>query len=77
MVSKAKEQQWQAEEDASTMASYQEIVNDKARMGRAIKVAKQRAEDLSKRASVMRNVAGASVRRGAARSGKRGKMHYF
>lgn len=73
MVSKAKEQQWQAEEDASTMASYQEIVNDKARMGRAIKVARQRAEDLSKRANVMRNVAGTSVRRGAARSGKRGK----
>ena len=51
------EQQWQAESDASTMATYQEIINDKARMKRAIKVANQKASDLTKRANAMRNVA--------------------
>lgn len=51
------EQRWQAESDASTMATYQEIMNDKARMNRAIKVAKSKAADLSKRASAMQNVA--------------------
>lgn len=60
MVSKSRtsdEMKWQAESDASTMATYQEIINDKARMNRAIKVAKTKAADLSKRASVMQNVA--------------------
>lgn len=51
-------QRWQAESDASTMAIYQEILNDKPRMRRAIKVAKSQAADLSKRASVMQSVAG-------------------
>ena len=51
------EERWQAESDASTMATYQEIMNDKARMNRAIKVAKSKAADLSKRATVMQNVA--------------------
>ena len=58
MISKSDEQKWQAQEDASTMARYQEILKDKARMGRAIKVAKQQAADLSKRASALQNVAG-------------------
>lgn len=57
MVSRNKELQWQAESDAQTMASYQEIMGDKARMNRAIKVAKSKAADLTKRASVMQNVA--------------------
>lgn len=57
MVSKAQEQKWQAEDDARTMASYQEILGDKARMQRAINVAKKQAEDLSKRASAMQSVA--------------------
>lgn len=52
-----REQQWRAEDDARVMAQYQEILGDKARMGRAIKVAKQQAADLSKRASAMQNVA--------------------
>ena len=51
------EERWQAESDASTMATYQEIMNDKARMNRAIKVAKSKAADLSKRATAMQNVA--------------------
>lgn len=57
MVSRNKELQWQAEDDASTMARYQEIMGDKVRMNRAIKVAKSRAADLTKRASAMQNVA--------------------
>ncbi len=51
------EQRWQAESDASTMATYQEIMSDRARMNRAIKVAKSKAADLSKRASAMQNAA--------------------
>lgn len=55
--SRADELRWQAESDAQTMASYQEIMGDKARMNRAIKVAKLKAADLTKRASAMQNVA--------------------
>lgn len=51
------EQKWQAESDASTMATYQEIIADKARMNRAIKVAKSKAQDLTKRANAMQSVA--------------------
>lgn len=54
---KRDELRWQAENDAQTMASYQEIMGDKARMNRAIKVAKSKAADLTKRASAMQNVA--------------------
>ena len=54
---KRDELRWQAESDAQTMANYQEIMGDKARMNRAIKVAKSKAADLTKRASVMQNVA--------------------
>lgn len=52
-----KEQQWQAESDARIMAEYEEIIGDKSRMSRAIKVAKQQAKDLSRRANAMQNVA--------------------
>ena len=48
--------QWQAESDANTMMRYQEIMNDKARRDRAIKEAQRQADDLSKRASVMKSV---------------------
>lgn len=51
------EQKWQAESDAHTMAQYQEILADRNRMNRAIKVAQQQAKDLSKRATAMQNVA--------------------
>ena len=59
----AREMQWQAESDASTMATYQEIMQDKARMNRAIKVAKAQAENLSKRASAMQSVARTTSKR--------------
>jgi hypothetical protein len=64
MVSNKKQElKWQAESDASTMATYQEIMNDKARMRRAINVAKTRAADLSKRASAMQSVAKTGTKR--------------
>ena len=49
--------QWQAESDANTMARYQEILNDKARMNRAIKEANKQAQDLNRRATAMRSAA--------------------
>lgn len=55
--SKQDELRWQVESDASTMATYQEIMSDRSRMNRAIKVAKSKAADLSKRTSAMQNVA--------------------
>jgi len=51
------ELKWQAESDARTMANYQEILGDKARMNRAIKEANRQAQDLNKRASAMRSAA--------------------
>ena len=56
-VMKSQELKWQAEDDARTMVTYQEIMGDKARMNRAIKVAKSQAADLTKRANAMQNVA--------------------
>lgn len=56
-ASSSDEQRWQAESDAHTMATYQEIMQDKARMNRAIKVAKSQAADLTKRANAMQSVA--------------------
>jgi hypothetical protein len=53
----ADEMKWQAESDARTMATYQEILGDKSRMARAIKVAQQQAKDLTKRANAMQSVA--------------------
>ena len=61
--------QWQAESDARTMASYQEILGDKARMNRAIREAEKQARDLNKRASAMQNAA--KVRTSSSRSSGR------
>lgn len=51
------EQRWRAEEDARTLARYNEIVSDKKRLGSAVKVAKSQYEDLNKRATAMKKVA--------------------
>lgn len=48
---------WQAESDARTMASYQEILADKARMRRAVNAAKAEASRLTQRANAMQNAA--------------------
>lgn len=52
----SEELRWQAESDARAMATYQEIMGDKARMNRAIKVARSQAADLTKRANALQNV---------------------
>ena len=58
-MSKISEQQkWQAQDDAYTMARYQEIKADKARMSRAVKVAQQQAKGLEAQAKAMKKVAG-------------------
>ena len=58
MASLSKEDlKWQAESDANTMAAYNEILSDKARMNRAIKAAQARAKDLTQRANAMQSVA--------------------
>jgi hypothetical protein len=64
MNSKLQEQKWQAESDAETMARYQEILSDKARMNRAVKAAKEKATDLSKRANAMKSAASTTYRNG-------------
>ena len=45
--------QWQAEDDARTMARYQEIISDKARLNRATTAAKKEAANLTKRGNAM------------------------
>lgn len=52
------EARWRAEEDARTMARYEEIMSDSKRKAAAVKEAKRQADDLNKRASVMTKVAG-------------------
>jgi hypothetical protein len=49
--------QWQAESDANTMMRYQEIINDKSRMNRAIREAEKQAKDLNRRANAMQSAA--------------------
>lgn len=61
--------QWQAESDAQTMARYQEIISDKARMNRAVKEANKQASDLSKRANAMKSAA--NVKSAGGRTGKK------
>lgn len=53
----ADEKRWQAESDAETMARYEEIMNDNTRRSAAVKVARQRATELTKRANAMTRVA--------------------
>ena len=57
------EMMWRARQDAETMAQYQEIINDKARMNRAIEEASKQAKDMEKRATAMRNVANKGKRK--------------
>lgn len=57
MVTSKQEQKWQAESDAHTLAQYQEIMSDKARMNRAVKMAEKRAQELTKSANMMQRAA--------------------
>ena len=58
----AQERKWQAEEDARTLARYQEIMGDYGRKGRAMKEATRQANDLEKRLKTMR-AAGSKIKR--------------
>lgn len=53
----AEQLRWQAESDADTMARYEEIMADKKRRNAAVKMAKEKASDLNKRANAMNRVA--------------------
>ena len=52
------EKRWRAEDDARTMAHYEEIMADSARKKAAIGAAKSMTSDLNKRANAMNRVAG-------------------
>lgn len=54
---KKMEEKWRAEDDARIMAEYQQILQDKNRMEKAIKVAQEQAKDLNKRAKAMSKIA--------------------
>lgn len=56
-LARKRELQWRAEDDARIMAQYQDIMKDKARMDRAVKVARKQAKDLQERANTMKKVA--------------------
>ena len=49
----AEELKWQAESDARTLAEYQEIVNDKPRLKRAMDAAQKQIDNLKERADAL------------------------
>ena len=59
----ADEKRWRAESDAETMARYQEIMQDKNRRSAAIKAAKTKATELTKRAQAMQYAAGGKLKK--------------
>lgn len=62
MTTKQEKLKWQAQDDAYTMARYQEIIKDKARAARATKVAAQQARDHEKQVKSMKAVANTKTR---------------
>lgn len=62
-MTKAEERKYQAQDDAYTMARYQEIMQDKGRAQRAIKVAQAQANNMQKQANAMKAVASTKVKR--------------
>jgi hypothetical protein len=52
-----RQRRWQAEDDARTLAAYQEIISDPKRVKHAAKVASQQAADLQKKANAMKKIA--------------------
>ena len=47
------ELKWQAESDARIIEQYNEIINDKSRLDRAMKAAKKQVENLTERANAL------------------------
>ena len=62
-LARKRELEWRAEDDARIMAQYQDIMKDKARMDRAVKVARKQAKDLQDRADTMKRVAKANKKK--------------
>lgn len=48
-----RELEWQAESDAETIARYNEIINDKPRLDRAMKKAQEKIDNLQERATAL------------------------
>lgn len=57
------EKRWRAESDAETLARYQEIMRDSSRRNAAIKAAKTKATELTKRAEAMQYAAGGRLKK--------------
>ena len=58
------EQQWQAEEDARTIERYNEIINDKPRLDRAMKAAEKQVENLTERAKALnKSITGIKIKK--------------
>jgi hypothetical protein len=57
------ERRWQAEEDARTMARYQEIMSDSKRKSAAVAQARLEASNLQKRADAMKLASGGKLRK--------------
>jgi hypothetical protein len=55
-MSKQKINNWQAENDAYTLAQYQEIISDKKRLNAATKAAQKQANDLTKRLDSLKKI---------------------
>lgn len=56
------EAQWQREEDARTLARYQEIMSDSRRKSAAVNEAKKQAAELEKRSNLMKKASGGKLR---------------
>lgn len=65
-ISKTEQQQWQTESDVHILEQYEQLLNDKPRMSRAVKMAEKRASELKSRASALQNIV-------KGRGSKRGK----
>ena len=60
----ADELKWQAEDDARIIERYNEIINDKPRLERAMKAAKKQVENLTERANALnRSITGIKKRK--------------
>jgi hypothetical protein len=56
-MNKKEQQKYQAQDDAYTMARYHEIMQDKGRAARAVKVANEQAKGMQMQAKAMQAVA--------------------
>jgi hypothetical protein len=57
------EKKWQAEQDAETLARYQEIMDSPTRKNAAIKAARQKADALDKRSTLMKKALGGNLKK--------------